>query len=317
MSESPSPSSPPVAVVGGGGFGRAIAAAAHRNGRSVILWSRKGNQQEAFRCTSELADLREAELIFLAVPSPYVPQTASALGRHLDGSHLLVHVSRGLLGEELTTLSQHLRKTTPCRRVGALAGPLDAEALREGQPTGAIVGTRFPEVARAVREAIGSKSLRIYESRDIVGVEVAAAVVGLMALAGGYGRGKGASPATLSVFLTRGMAECVRIATALGAKAETFRGLAGFGDLMAVVGGDDRPEIRLGEALASGLDLATAAKKAGAHIEGVSIARRMVEFAERANINAPMAAVVAKVLDGTLGPTEAIDALMARRVGTE
>lgn len=310
-------SAPPVAVIGGGGFGRAIATAAHRNGRDVILWSRNPGGDSPFETTSDLAALRRAELLFLAVPSAYVPETASALGRHLDGGHLLVHVSRGLLGDDLVTLSQHLRKTTPCRRVGALAGPLDAEALQEGQPTGAIVGTRFPEVARAVREAIGSPSLRIYESRDVVGVEVAAAVVGLMALAGGYGRGRGASPATLSVFLTRGMAECIRIGCALGAKAETFRGLAGFGDLMAVVGGDDRPEIRLGQALADGLDLEAAAKKAGAHIEGVSIARRMVGFAKRAQLEAPMTAVVADVLDGTLRPEDAIGALMARRVGRE
>ncbi|MFT5353005.1 MAG: glycerol-3-phosphate dehydrogenase (NAD(P)+) [Polyangiales bacterium] len=308
---------PPVAVIGGGGFGRAIATAAHRNGRDVILWSRSSGLNEPYKTTKELADLRHSELLFLAVPSPYVPETAAAIGRHLNGSHLLVHVSRGLLGEELMTLSQHLRKTTPCRRIGALAGPLDAEALRDGLPTGAIVGSRFPEVAVAVREAIGGSTLRIYESRDVVGVEIAAAVVGLLALAAGYGRARGASPATLSVFLTRGMNECTRIGVALGAQAETFGGLAGFGDLMAVIGGDDRPEIRLGEALASGMDLAAAGAKAGAHIEGVSIATRLVMFAERAGLEAPMARVVAAVLAGELRPEQAIDALMARRAGRE
>ena len=307
---------PPVAVVGGGGFGRALATAAHRKGREVVLWSRGGGEAE-YEITTELSALVKAELIFLAVPSPYVPETAKALGAYLDGGHLLVHVSRGLLGEQLTTLTQHLRKTTPCRRVGALAGPLDAEALLNSQPTGAIVGTRFPEVARAVREAVGSGSLRVYESRDVVGVEIAAAVVGLMALAGGYARGKGASPATLSVFLTRGMTECIRIGEALGANAETFRGLAGFGDLMAVVGGDDRPEVRLGEALAEGLDLKNAAKRAGAHIEGVRIARRLVGFAERAHLLAPMTSVVADVIEGKITPNDAIAALMARRPGRE
>ncbi|MEM7604274.1 MAG: NAD(P)-binding domain-containing protein [Myxococcota bacterium] len=315
MSES-SKSLPPIAVVGGGGFGRALASAAHRNEREVLLWSRQ--QFDApYSVTTNYDDLRKAELIFVAVPSPYVPDAANALGAILDGSHLLVHVSRGLLGDELITLSQHLRRVTPCRRVGALAGPLDAEALQEGKPTGAIVGTRFPEVASAVREAIGSHTLRIYESRDVVGVEIAAAIVGLMALAAGYSRAQGASPATLSVFLTRGMSEAVRIGGALGASAETFRGLAGFGDLMAVVGGDDRPEVRLGTALASGLALEEAAGKAGAHIEGVAIASHIVAFAKRAGLDAPMAEAISGVLRGTITPRGAIDLLMSRRAGTE
>lgn len=308
---------PPIGVIGGGGFGRALATAAQRNHREVLLWSRRGEGPEHVTVTSELSDLARCELLFLAVPSPYIPETATALGQHLDGGHLLVHVSRGLLGEELTTLSQHLRKTTPSRRVGALAGPLDAEALIDSQPTGAIVGSRFPEVANAVREALGSPSLRIYESRDVIGVEVAAAVVGLLALAAGFGRAHGASPATLSVFLTRGMTECVRLAVALGADADTFTGLAGFGDLMAVVGGDDRPEVRLGEALARGKSLEQAGAAAGAHIEGVSIARRLVDFATRSRLQAPMTEAVARVIAGELSPSDAIEVLMARRVGHE
>ncbi len=308
---------PSIAVVGGGGFGRALAKAASSNGRDVILWSRRGEADEGVRITDDFADLADAELIFLAVPSPYIPETAAELGRHLDGSHLLVHVSRGLIGDDLNTLSQHLRQTTPCRRVGALAGPLDAEALLESQPTGAIVGSRFPEVGTAVREALGSSSLRIYESRDVIGVEIAAAIVGLLALAAGFGRAHGASPATLSVFLTRGMTECVRLGVALGASAETFSGLAGFGDLMAVVGGDDRPEVRLGAALARGKSLEEAGREAGAHIEGVSIAARLVAFAARVGLDAPMSAAVAEVIGGRLSPSAAIETLMARRVGRE
>lgn len=308
---------PRVGVVGGGGFGKALATAAARNGRDVLLWSRKAQLDAPYRSTTNLSDLSSAELIFLAVPSPYVPEAAETLGAHLDGSHLLVHVSRGLLGDNLTTLSQHLRHATPCRRVGALAGPLDADALREGSPTGAIVGTRFPEVTRAVRCAIGGRHLRIYESQDIVGVEVATAVVGLMALAVGYARGRKMPPATLSVFLTRGMAESVRVGKALGGDPATFRGLAGFGDLLAVVGGDVRPEIMLGQALAEGIGLKSAAQRAGAHIEGVTIAARLVKFAKTAGIEAPMCEVVAQVLGGRIGPDEGITRLLDRQPGRE
>src|SRR5690606_27838602 len=107
------------------------------------------------------------------VPSVHVGALAVELGAHLDGSHLLVHVSRGLLGDELETLTHLLRETTPVRRVGALAGPLVAKALIEGQPGGGIVGSLFPEVADAVCDAIAGKRLRIYRTDDVVGVEIA------------------------------------------------------------------------------------------------------------------------------------------------
>ena len=252
---------PRVGVVGGGGFGRAMARALHRNGRHVVLWSRQKTPSEHVTVTTDLADLADAELIFFAVPSPHVDATATALGAHLNGSHLLVHVSRGLVGEELATLSQVLKVRTPCRRIGALAGPLDAEALADGEPTGAIVGTRFPEVTAAVREALDTDSLRTYESRDIVGVEIASAVVGYLALAVGVGRELQISPATVAVLLTRGMNEATRWAPTLGADPSTFYGLAGQGDLLSVMGGDVRPEVRLGRALARGADLSTASRK--------------------------------------------------------
>ena len=308
---------PPVAVVGGGGFGRALARAILRNGRRAQLWSRRGPDLEGVETTADLADLRRSELLFLAVPSPYVSETADQLAEHLDGQHLMVHVSRGLVGDDLLTLSRVLRRRTPARRIGVLAGPLDAESLAEGSPTGAIVGSRFPEVTEAVREAIGSETLRIYESRDVLGVEIAAAVVGYLALAVGFGRELDVPPTTVAILLTRGMAEVARWAPALGADVRTLWGLAGQGDLLAVTGGDDRPEVRLGRALATGAGLEEAGKLAGAHIEGVTIARRVDAHARKIGVRTPIAGMIADVVEGRVDPREAMAALMAREVGKE
>ncbi len=313
-------SSLPIGVIGGGGFGRALAQAAARTGREVRLWSRTPrNLGENIECTSDIGALTEAELLFLAVPSSHIPAVGPILGEHLDGRHLLVHVSRGLVGDELQTLSQHLRQVTPCRRLGVLAGPLVASALAEGSPSGALIGTRFPEVAAAVREALCSTDtgLRLYETRDILGAEIASALVGLLALAAGYTRHQGVGPAALAVFLTRGMAEGARLAETLGGNADTFAGLAGYGDLLAVMAGDERPEVRLGAALARGLSPQEAAAEAGAHIEGISIAARLVAHAERMQIEAPIATMIARTLEGSTNAADAMAALMARRVRTE
>ncbi|MFW6067802.1 MAG: NAD(P)-binding domain-containing protein [Myxococcota bacterium] len=308
----------PVGVLGGGGFGRGLARATARNGREVVLWSRSHDASNgAIRTTRELADLARCEVIFVAVPSIYVAEVAGQLGEHLDGSHLLVHVSRGLVGEDLQTVSQVLRHETPCRRVGALAGPLVASALAEGQPGGGVVGTRFPEVAEAVRNAIAGPALRIYETRDVTGVEVASAIVGLLCLAVGYTQAGGMGPGTLAVVVTRGIAEAARVGQALGAQQTTFGGLAGFGDLIAAVAGDDRPETRLGRAMAEGASRESAAHQVGAHIEGVSIARRVANYAASVGLEVPIAETIADVLDGRIGSEGATQRLMARRVRME
>lgn len=309
----------PVAVLGGGSFGRALARAAARVGKRVILWSREARDlgDPKIGATTSLADVAEAELLFLAVPSPHVSAVCDELGHHVDGRHLLVHVSRGLLGTELVTLTEVVRERTPVRRVGALAGPLVAKNLAEGQPGGAIVGTYFPEVAQAVRDAIGGPMLRIYDTDDVVGVEMASAFVGLVALALGYAQGAGFGPGTLAVLATRGVAESARIGVDRGADLRTFSGLAGYGDLIAAVAGDGRPEVELGKALAAGVALDEAAKSAGAYVEGVRIAEQVVEYATRRTLETPIALAIATLVRGQGSRSDIIAQLMTRPTGRE
>ncbi len=303
-----------VAVLGGGSFGRALAMQSARVGRNVILWSRSARESPPgnVRTTTRLADVAEAELVFVAAPSIHVEALAREAGQHLDGSHLLVHVSRGLLGDELTPLTQVLRTVTPCRRVGVLAGPLVAHALAQGERGGGIVGSLFPEVVESVREAIGGPMLRIYGTHDVVGVEIASAMVGLFALAIGYAQGRGFGPATTAILATRGMAEAARVGVACGALERTFSGLAGFGDLLAAVAGDGRPESAFGRVLAEGVPLADAAAKAGAFVEGAAIAAHVTAFAQRRDLEAPISAGLAAILSGTASGATVLGQLMSR-----
>lgn len=309
-----------IGIVGGGTFGRALALAAARSGRRVILWSRQPRdfQSAQIRTTSELAELGSTELIFMAVPSPHVETIASELGRHLDGSHVITHVSRGLIGQELQTLSELLRRVTPVRRIGALAGPLVAAGLAEGQPGGGIVGTLFPEVSTAVREAIGGPRLRIYSTDDVVGVELASAFVGMVGVAIGYAKAAGYGPATLAVLATRAMAEAVRLGERRGAEERTFAGLAGTGDLIAAVAQDGRPEIELGRALFEGVDVTAAtAQLGGAYVEGIAIAQQVVAYADRHGLETPIASAMTKLIRGGGNPKAIVHELMARPVRAE
>jgi glycerol-3-phosphate dehydrogenase (NAD(P)+) len=303
-----------VGIVGGGTFGVGLATAIARHGGQALLWSRKARaiDDDRVRCTLDASDLGRCELIFVAVPSMYVPEVAPALASALDGRHLLVHVSRGLIGDELQTVSRYLSTHTPVRRVGCLAGPINADVLAQGAPGGGVVGTGFPEVAEAVREAIGAQQLRLYETDDTLGVEVASAMVGLLALAAGFCLESRLSPSALATMMSRGLDEAGRVGVRLGAREETFHGLAGAGDLYGAMAGDERAELRLGRALVHSPDLEAAGREAGAYIEGVTIARRVTSYAARVGVAAPIASTIAEVLDGALSPEGALRSLMSR-----
>lgn len=310
--------SAPFGIVGGGGFGTGLAHAISRNERDAILWSRRspfsgGTAPPRVTCTKDISALREAELIFIAVPSMHVAAAARELCGHIDGRHLLVHVSRGLVGDELAPVSALLRSHTPSRRVGCLAGPLSARSLMEGSPGGGIVGSGFPEVAESVREALAGPTLRLYATSDVTGTEVSSALVGLLALAVGYAQEMGIGPGALAMMATRGMVESARVGKTLGAEESTFSGLAGYGDLIAAIAGDGRPELDLGRGLARGLPIAEAARAAGAYIEGVSIARRLANHAAKHRVEVPIAAGLADAIEGKASPTEILGRLMTRR----
>lgn len=309
-----------IGILGGGSFGLGLARAAERVGNQAVLHSRRSAalpRSERVRPTSDLAELAAADLVVVAVPSTHVREAARELGRHLDGRHLVIHVSRGLVGDELATVTQALRDETPVRRVGCLAGPLHAKALLEGTPGGGIVGSAFHEVGDAVREAIAGPSMRLYQTEDVVGVEIASALVGLLALALGYAQQLGFGPGALSVLMTRGMAEAARLGVSFGGEERTFAGMAGFGDLMSAAFGDERPEVKLGRALARGATLEQAGKEASATIEGVAIARRMQRHSARRGLETPITDVLAEILDGHMRPEDALARLMSRRVHRE
>lgn len=307
-----------VGVVGAGGFGRALALASARNGQDVVLWSREERElPHPIRSSTDIGSMRDRELIFVAVPARHAVPVAEQLGEVVDGRHLMVHISRGLIGDDLQTLTKVIREKTVCRRIGALAGPLVADALAEGRPSGAILGTGFPELTGMVREAIGGPGLRIYDTKDVIGVELASATVGFLTVILGYAQEQGAEPGTLAVVATRGMVEMSRVGRTLGADESTFMGLAGLGDLIAAVAGDERPELRLGRALARGHDLRTAIGEIGAYVEGFEVAKHLLEHARRNALETPISSTFVAVSEGRMGPNDAIQALMERRVGTE
>lgn len=305
-----------VAIVGGGLWGRALASAAAHAGSEATLISRRDEAPpEGVTRSAKLADVKPSQLVVLAVPSAHAESTARELGGHLDGGHFLVHGVRGLVGDDMRTISETVAQETPVKRLGALGGPVLAQELASGLPSVMVVGSHYREVLDAVRDAFGSETLRLYPTRDLVGLEWASALTGCLAIAVGYARGAAVGPGLVGAFTTRAVHEAARVAYAAGGEHATLLGLAGLGDLLAAVGQDDRPEIVFGRALAQGRSQEDARAEAGqSHIEALTLLPKMRIWAESRGVRVPILSAIVDGIAGHKSRDEMIHALMVAPV---
>jgi len=289
-----------VGVVGGGPWGAALALAARRAGSEVVLFSRREQAEVAgqVRVTGDYAEIARSHLVVIAVPSTVVRPVLRALGDHLDGSHLVVHGIRGLGHEYLETVSDVVREETPARRLGALGGPVQAEELLVGRPSAMMCGSHYPEVHAAVAAAFQHGMLRVYGTPDLRGLEWASALVGCLAIGVGFAEQAGAGPGLLAASISRGMEEAARIAAAAGAEERTMLGLGGYGDLLASIALEDRPEVLLGKALARGRSLEEASAEARLRVEAIALIPRIVAFAKERRVPAATFDALAEILKG-------------------
>jgi len=237
---------------------------------------------------------------------------ARKLGDAIDGRHLVVHGVRGLVGADMLTMSDVVRKETAARRVGALGGPALSDDLLANRPSVLVGGSMFPEVNLALTEAFTSPTLRLYVTDDLHGVEWASALVGCLAIGIGYAQAMGASAGLVAALISRSVTEAARIAAAAGGEERTLLGLAGYGDLLASIGQEERPEIVLGRALAKGHALEVAVRHAKLRVEAIELIPRVIAWAERHHVRAPIFAALGR---GVLTSQPASDILHALMTG--
>jgi glycerol-3-phosphate dehydrogenase (NAD(P)+) len=215
------------------------------------------------------------------------------------------------MGHEIQAL------VAPNLQAGVLSGPSFAQEVARGQPTALVAASVHGAVRQALVAAFHSPVLRVYASDDVVGVEVGGAVKNVLAIATGLCDGLNLGLNARAALITRGLAEMTRLGMALGARAETFMGLSGLGDLVLTATGDLSRNRRVGLALAEGKTLAQAVEALGHVAEGVYSARTVVQRARSLGLELPIAQAVVDLLDGELRPDQAVAALMGRGPGQE
>jgi glycerol-3-phosphate dehydrogenase (NAD(P)+) len=323
-----------ISVLGAGAWGTAIAVQAAAR-HAVRLWGRDAALMERLRAThvnerylpgvalpgslSLEADLSAAlahardGLVVIATPMSALREMLVALpagGRALWLCKGFEAVS-GSLGHEIAA------QVRPQLSAGVLSGPSFADEVARGQPTALVAASFDASLAEAAVEAFHGDALRIYTSSDPVGVEVGGAVKNVMAIATGIADGLQLGLNARAALVTRGLAEMTRLGMALGARAETFTGLSGLGDLVLTATGDLSRNRRVGLMLAAGRSLDDILRDLGHVAEGVYSATTVVERARSRGVEMPIAQAVVDVLQGRLTPMQGVQQLMSRDARAE
>jgi glycerol-3-phosphate dehydrogenase (NAD(P)+) len=325
-----------LAVLGAGSWGTTLAVVLAENGHNVALWDhdaarakRTGSAREnaqylpgvalpgGVTVTGELdAAVKDAAMVVFAVPSHTVRATAktvSGSGR-LAREAVVVTATKGLEEGSHERMSEILVEELRVARsrVVSLAGPSHAEEVSRRIPTSIVAAGAGEGECKAVQEAFGRPYLRVYTNDDIVGVELATALKNSIAIAAGILDGAGGGDNTKAALVTRGLAEITRLGVAMGARPETFSGLAGVGDLVVTCLSRHSRNRRVGEAIGRGERLEDALSKLGMVAEGVRTTRAAVELGRERGVELPIIEMVHRVLFEGHDPHEAIQMLMSR-----
>ena len=320
------------AVIGSGGWGTALALVLLENGNEVSLICRREDKcramaetrenpqlkgiflPEALKLTCDVDELRDCGLVVMATPSFAVRETAAKLRPVLSSGTVLVLVSKGIEKDSLLLLHQVLEQETEgAFPVVVLSGPSHAEEVARGIPTAVVVASADQRAAELTQDLFMNERFRIYTTPDIIGVEVSAAMKNVIALCAGCIDGMGLGDNTKAMLMTRGLTEIARLGVALGAKKETFAGLAGVGDLIVTCTSMHSRNNRAGRMIGQGVPVAQAVTGMdGSVVEGYYAAASAHELADKSGVEMPITTGAYSVLYEGADPRTVLSQLMAR-----
>jgi glycerol-3-phosphate dehydrogenase (NAD(P)+) len=317
-----------LAIIGGGAWGTALAIVARRAGSETILWARDpalvagvNRRHEnplylpgialdpAIAATAELpAAVAGADAAALAVPAQFMRGVLSALAPHLAAGLPLLLCAKGIETGSLLTMSELVGTLCPTNPVAVLSGPSLAAEVARDLPAAVVIASRDAGVARGFMAALGNPRFRPYLSEDSIGAEIGGAVKNVLVIACGIVLGRGLGDNAHAALITRGLAEMTRLGVAKGARAETFAGLSGIGDLVLTQSRNHALGIALGGG--ESLDAALAGRRSV--VEGVASAASIAALAVQLRVEMPIVEAVDAVLHRGMSIDRMIERLLAR-----
>lgn len=316
----------PIAILGAGSWGTALTLYLTRRGQNVRVWSIEVSEITAMRAEKannrylpghQLPDTTEPHTdldktlagiddILVVVPSVGFRQTLIALKPHIHKNTRIICASKGIDEATGQLLGEVVNQELPGHPFAVLSGPSFAREVAEGLPTAVVIASQNEKFLNELFERFDSPIFRIDKSDDVIGAEVGGVVKNVIAIATGLSDGLGFGANTRSAIITRGLAEITRLGVALGAKPETFMGLAGLGDLILTCSDNQSRNKRLGLGLGKGLSVHESEKEIGQIVEGRRNAELVIALAQKHHVDMPVCATVWQVLQGKLEPKKAV-----------
>ena len=325
---------PSFGIVGAGAFGTSLAVALRRAGRDVVLWARSPalaaalhekrenadylpgvKLDAAIRITNDFADLDSCSALILATPAQHVRAICKGLAPHC-GAHRPIII--GAKGIELTThrlMSEIVAEEIPQHPVFMLSGPSFATEIAKNLP--AALTLAGESGGEALAQAMSSPMFRLYTTDDIIGTQIGGAIKNVLAIACGIVAGRQMGENARAALITRGLAEIIRLGTALGARPETLMGLSGLGDVMLTCSSLQSRNTSLGFALGQGQNLETVLASRHNVTEGISTAAATLGLARRHGVDMPVVSAVDMILREHASIDDTINGLLSRPLRNE
>ena len=330
----------PLAIIGAGGWGTALAITQARVQRPVRLWVHESDLAAAMANTRENTvflpgvqipetveisnSLRNvatgAGIVILAVPSPFYRAVATQLLPLVSKDTAFVSATKGIENDTLRRMSEILEEIAApafAAQVAVLSGPTFAPEVSRGEPAALVIASPDDALRVRLQAELSTPRFRLYTNSDRTGVELCGAVKNTIAIAAGVADGLGLGSNAAAALVTRGLAEMTRLVLACGGRRETMSGLAGLGDLVLTAYGNASRNRRVGLELGRGKKIEEITASMRAIAEGVKTTKSTVQLAQRLGIEMPIAEKMYEVLYEGLRPQEAITDLMERKLKEE
>ncbi len=329
-----------ICVIGGGSWGSAMAIHLGRQDVATKLWVREKEIYEDIVNTREnrtflpgatfppavsvFHDLQnaiaEAEGLFIAVPSHFCREIYTKIAPFLGQEHFVVSLTKGIEEDSLKRMSEVMVEVFPSEvhsRIAILSGPSFAREVAESHPTAVVISSKNPGLTKEIQVLVSNLYFRAYSSDDMIGIELAAASKNVIAIATGISDGFGFGSNSMAGLVTRGLAEMTRLGLKLGARQETYAGLAGLGDLVLTCTGKLSRNRYVGFELGKGKSLEEIVSGMKMIAEGISTTKSIRQLAQREKVEMPICEQVFQIIYGKKDPKQALYDLMSRELKEE
>jgi glycerol-3-phosphate dehydrogenase (NAD(P)+) len=305
-----------ISIIGAGSMGTAVSVLLARNGHRVKMWSTFKDEVDMINkhreqidklpgvrvpdnvlCTNDLEEaLKGSDMSVLVIPTQTIRENVKNISRYINKDGIVACFSKGL--EDSTGLrpSEVIGQEIPQARIAALSGPCHAEELAKDIPSAYVVASLDKNAAMFAQDIFMSPKFRVYTTPDIIGVELGGALKNVIAVCAGISDGLGFGDNTKAALMTRGIAEISRLGVAMGAKAETFGGLAGIGDLIVTCTSMHSRNRRAGILIGQGKSVKDALDEVKMVVEGVLTTKPAYELAKRHGVIMPITTEAYNVL---------------------